>query len=946
LPTPPIRLKGLAAWLARRALGLRLETRIGVLLALLSLVPLAGASWVTAVEISRTRQERDRAQQVEEGVKELVALTELRTLLLAERNWQGALIGLDTVGISLGLVRTMTGLDLESELDQTQEDVDELVVKLDADDVARGLSRFRRSGTTSISQLSEAYLTLEAAVAEDGRELFEHLVAEAADSTDGSDTVRALRVLDAATDAQQAVSGEQTGYFGARFGPAQTSEAYLLLLVEQRAERLEALKELVLVAASDSVTLGTLDQIETSVQVRVFEDAITGLVDERLGEEGDRSASSLDTLLDDTQTVAMVFGAANDSADLYLALVNAAAVDVETASNAMSAHAEDHAREALLAGLVLVVATVAFTAVVIRTVAAPLHQLARAAQELRDGRTGHRMKASGPIEVREAALAINDASIHLDLVQRQATALAEGRLDDEVLAQTAPGAIGRSLQDAVQTLAASMAEREGFRRQLAHEAQHDALTGLPNRKACLDQLATRLRDDQSRLAALFIDLDGFKEINDDHGHHAGDAVLAATARRLQASVRQGDHVGRLGGDEFLVVAEPISGQEEAIQLAERLMAAIIAPIDAGAAIVRVEASIGVALPGGYKQEPDELIREADLALYEAKDAGRGRVVLCDDRLLASKDEQVALEVALRRAIGENELTVYYQPIVDADDHRIVGLEALVRWRQQGRGVVGPDRFIPIAERSELITELDRWVVSAVAAQLDSWRHDPALRDIPVSINLSSRTLGSDDVVDDILTPLAAFGIDPTRIVVEVTESALLEDLDLAGQRLGQLKEAGIRVAIDDYGTGFTSLAHLRALPIDVLKIDRTFVDDAAEGRLTKLIVDIGHLLGAAVTAEGVETAAQAQLLRGLGADRLQGYLFGKPFPSDHFTLAGAASGAVPIEDRLPDEPIEDPAETGPAGRPTMAIAPPASEPGDAPVTDRETEARRERAPRG
>jgi diguanylate cyclase (GGDEF)-like protein len=434
-----------------------------------------------------------------------------------------------------------------------------------------------------------------------------------------------------------------------------------------------------------------------------------------------------------------------------------------------------------------------------------------------------------------------------------------------------------------------MADREQFRRQLAHEAQHDALTGLPNRKACLERLASRLRDD-SALAALFIDLDGFKDVNDDYGHQAGDAVLMATARRLEQSVRQGDHVGRLGGDEFLVIAEPVGNQEEAIQLAERLMAALIAPIDAGPAWVRVEASIGIALPSAYQREPDELIREADLALYEAKGSGRGRVVLCDDRLLASKDEQVAMEAALRRAIQEDELTLYYQPIVAAADHRIVGLEALVRWVQPGRGLVGPDRFIPVAERSELITSLDRWVVAAVARQIDHWRHDPALSAISISVNLSGRTLGSDDVVDDILTPLAANHVDPARIVVEVTESAVLDDLELAGQRLGQLQAAGIKVAIDDYGTGYTSLAHLRALPIDVLKIDRTFVDDEAQGRLTKLIVDTGHLLGAVVTAEGVETAAQAQLLRSLGADRLQGYLFGKPLPAEQYTSGSGPPG--------------------------------------------------------
>jgi diguanylate cyclase (GGDEF)-like protein len=522
-----------------------------------------------------------------------------------------------------------------------------------------------------------------------------------------------------------------------------------------------------------------------------------------------------------------------------------------------------------------------------RYIVRPLRCLQRAATALQAGDGSTRCALTGPSEVRVAALALRDAAAHVELVARQADALASGDLDADVLDEPAPGGLGTALQQAVHNLRSALAQQEEFRRRLTHEASHDALTHLPNRNAALAQLARSLahqRRTASQLAVLVVDIDRFNEVNDHHGHRGGDTVLSTIARRLVTTVRESDHVGRLGGDEFVVVAEPVSGPEEAMQLAERILAAIAEPIHLPHSSVRVQASVGIAVADS-RLTADELIRDADLAVSRAKERGEGGIEVCNADLHAEIAEVAGMQVALRNAIDRDELVVHYQPIIDVHTARLHALEALVRWRRPGQaGLVPPDRFITIAERSSLVIDLDRWVVHAVARQLAEWADDPVLGTVPVAVNVSGRHLAHDHVVEQLLQPLAEVGVAPRRLVVEVTESALMGDLVRASTKLHRLRSAGMRIAIDDFGTGYTSLAHLRCLPVDVLKIDRSFSLNAVGSEhgasIVKLIIDAGHLLGATVTAEGIETEEEAARLTELGADHLQGFLYSRPLPPD------------------------------------------------------------------
>ncbi len=567
--------------------------------------------------------------------------------------------------------------------------------------------------------------------------------------------------------------------------------------------------------------------------------------------------------------------------------------------------ADSSARHALVLALVFLVATLLVVLAAGRSIVRPLRELADGAKALEGGDSSFRIALGGPREVQAAASAINEAAGHLDLVERQARALVSGDLNADTLAEPAPGKLGQSLQHAVRTLTASMTQREELRSQLAHEATHDGLTRMANRNATMNALAAavaRAARSGSQVALLFLDLDGFKGINDLHGHQAGDLVLIEVARRIGATVRQGDHIGRLGGDEFVVIAEPVGGAEEAIMLSRRILDAIANPIAIdrtapAATYVTIGASIGIALASDESLTAEELLRDADMAVYKAKESGRGTFELCDEQLRAERVEKSDLTKAVRRAIEQDEFTMYYQPIISHGTGDLHALEALVRWECPGQGLVFPDGFIPFAERSDLIIDVDRWVLHAVAKQLVAWTNDPLLGDIPVAINISGRHLASDVVVQNIAQALQTNGVDPGRVMIEVTESAVLNDLHDVAEKIKALRDIGIRVAVDDFGTGYTSVAHLRTLPIDILKIDRSFTASAGHDlqseSIVKLIIDIGHLLGARITAEGVETQEQAAQLTSLGTDELQGYLYATPVPPENLkAMIGQHAAAV------------------------------------------------------
>jgi diguanylate cyclase (GGDEF)-like protein len=416
--------------------------------------------------------------------------------------------------------------------------------------------------------------------------------------------------------------------------------------------------------------------------------------------------------------------------------------------------------------------------------------------------------------------------------------------------------------------------------QVRHQALHDSLTGLPNRALILDRaehLLQRAQRDNREAAALFIDLDNFKTINDTLGHRAGDELLQAVASRITAVLRGSDTVGRLGGDEFVVLVGDVSVTAGPELVAQRVLDVLQAPFflsDYEAAPITVSASIGIATG---RSTSNDLLRDADIALYRAKAQGKGRFALFEPAMQSAVLKRLELEMDLRAGLTD-ELFLVYQPVFNLETMTVSGVEALLRWRHPVRGVIGPDEFIPMLEETGLILSVGRWVLHQACRQTVAWRQR-GLR-LNVSVNVSMRQLETDAFLDDVADALRASGLDAADLVIEVTETVLMRDADATVRRLRLLKELGVRVAIDDFGTGYSSLAYLEQFPVDALKIDRSFIASIDETResaaLMHTLVQLGRALGLETLAEGIEDPGQLARLRGENCDSGQGYLLGRP----------------------------------------------------------------------
>ncbi len=592
-----------------------------------------------------------------------------------------------------------------------------------------------------------------------------------------------------------------------------------------------------------------------------------------------------DAVLSSTEYISDIWDLDSETQAGLQGVMEASLNEVSEAAHDAQTDAVSARNRAMVAFSLLVAVLILSGLYFARVIAGPVLRLAGVARSLRDGDLSEHADERGPKELRIAARAMNEANASLRLAERQALALATEQLDDPALRESAPGELGASLQSAVTRLADSLADRERFQQRLAHEASHDNLTSIANRRAVLAHVESALARTQrasTSLALLFLDLDGFKTINDTYGHHVGDSVLQITAHRLQEVIRQGDLAGRLGGDEFLVVAEPISSFDEAIDLSQRIIDRLSEPVTVDDVTVGVAVSVGVAI-GRDDLTPDELLRDADLAVYRAKELGRGRIEVCDETLRGQVVERTKLAQAISVALENDDFVVHFQPIVDGRTSKVNSLEALVRWNHPDEGFLLPGPFIEVAERSNLIVEIDRWVLKRVFAQLAEWSDHPILGELPVAVNISARHLSTGRLVDTVSSQLADHGIAPGRLTLEITETALVNDPEIAASDLTRLRELGVRIALDDFGTGYMSLAYLRSLPVDVLKIDRSFVaamDTATDHSLIELIVATGHSLGISITAEGVETADQAQRLIAMGSDTLQGFLFSRPVDAE------------------------------------------------------------------
>ena len=444
-------------------------------------------------------------------------------------------------------------------------------------------------------------------------------------------------------------------------------------------------------------------------------------------------------------------------------------------------------------------------------------------------------------------------------------------------------AFGRTIQIGDRGWKALTAERQ------AHEAAviratHDSLTGLPNREMALEQLSLWLKENQKQpqvetvIAVLFIDLDRFKNVNDAYGHVAGDQFLITVARILQQLVGPQDILARLAGDEFIVICR-YDLAYQALKLAEQIITEISIPINLGGRLLSHSASIGLAY-ANPRDTADSLLENADLAMYEAKQKGRHCVINFDHGMRESAQQRTSMESELRRALANGELECYYQPIMELWTNRISGFEALVRWIHPQQGLLNPADFIPIAEETGLIVDLDAQILEQACKKITEWNLVTPEKLLTLSVNISARSLLDLALSDRVASAIKTHQVQASNLYLEITETALIDDIELATTCINKLESLGVRMAIDDFGTGYSSLRYLKNLQVGVLKIDRSFTDglsvDHGDGVIVKAVIDMANALNMAVVAEGIETQHQLDVLKGLGCEYGQGYLFGRP----------------------------------------------------------------------
>ena len=464
-----------------------------------------------------------------------------------------------------------------------------------------------------------------------------------------------------------------------------------------------------------------------------------------------------------------------------------------------------------------------------------------------------------------------------------------------VIQSMAPRRFAAGDVDFLQALANVLAdalERQAIEDAIRDRAVHDPLTGLPNRVLFVDRLEhalARIGRQDSHAAILFLDLDHFKLVNDSLGHHVGDELLTAAAPRLRQALRSSDTVARFGGDEFGILLEDIASEHDAIETAERIAAIFARPFVLSGSEHFVTTSIGIALARGGERA-DELIRDADAAMYRAKERGRARYEVFDEGMRGRAIERLRVENDLRRALERGELRLEYQPVVSLRNFSLVGVEALLRWRHPERGEIPPSEFIPIAEENGLIEPIGRWVLEQACRQAAVWYHArPDAAPLTMSVNLSAVQVTRRSLPDVVASVLRSTGLDPACLSLEITETVMVRDAEGLGEVLNALKALGVRLVLDDFGTGYSSLSYLTRLPLDVLKVDRSFVDglgsESRDTAITETIIAMSRALSLDVVAEGVETAQHVRELSRLGCGLAQGFHFSRAVPAEEISQA-------------------------------------------------------------
>ena len=801
-------------------------------LIILVLLPLIVLTSVSAPLALRARVYAQRAEAANREVPALTAIIHALDAVAVEQGQAEALLYATGSGFPIEVVDNMLGSNVLTEMHIAERATDRDVGLL-APSLARLLvaplesARAIVAGTTSVpgNSVDPQYEKIEATLDGAAASALTTVEQGMLSTSGGANVSRALLALGWCFHLVQAAAGQSRDDAATVFGATGARQQASTRLAKDDALFDEAGQQL---AESEvpSVTKAWA-ALENNPSARLFNQF---LVD---GEQG-RSLPFVDGRIYQTPTsisFATIIGAFLGISAHWRLISNVvaqASSTVLTTANSLAA-ANSRSYQTWVALMALgAIGALAVAAGVAQSISRPLRRLAETARSVVDGHLQvDRLVPSGPIEMVVVANAFNALVANLRLLESKAQALAACDFDNAVLSVPLPGQLGASLQDSVRVLSGSIKDRHQLRERLAYEGAHDTLTGLINRAAAitwLEQALARARRHADTTAVLYIDLDNFKQANDLHGHPTGDHILRQVAARLETQARAGDIVARIGGDEFVVIAERVEGPEEAEAIAARLIVALSDPVKCQDVQLSAGASIGIALAHGDDTAPVELLARADVALYQAKARGGHRLELYDEMLQARLAERDQIERDLREDLGRGGggLVLYYQPLVEAGG-KLSGAEALVRWRRPGHGLVPPDSFIPVAEASDLIIDLDRWVLATAAHQLAAWSADPELAPVRVSVNISGRHLLSQRLPDYLGDVLVATGVDAHRLTIEITETVLLDDLDLVATQLDAVRRLGAQIAIDDFGTGYTSLAHLRRLSVDTIKIDRGFI---------------------------------------------------------------------------------------------------------------------------
>jgi len=441
--------------------------------------------------------------------------------------------------------------------------------------------------------------------------------------------------------------------------------------------------------------------------------------------------------------------------------------------------------------------------------------------------------------------------------------------------------------DEIVVVSENLTERLELGERLAAQAMHDPLTGLANRALFLERLSTamaRAGDDPTSVGVMFVDLDNFKYVNDSLGHEAGDRLLALLARRFEALLRDSDLVGRFGGDEFLILCEHLGDANDALDVARRIVSSVTLPFMLDDDEVFLAASAGLAVPTGPDDPPESLLRDASIALYRAKELGKSRVELFEVPMRVRSLERLQIDRDLRRGLAEGQFRLLYQPIVNLESGTVAGFEALLRWEREEGELLAPDAFLSVAEDTGIVVPIGAWALREACRQTAWWHESiPEAPPFSMSVNLSGRELALPDLAARVAVVLDETGVDPSGLTFELRETAVLHDFDAALAALKGLCGLGVRLSIDDFGTGFSSLGYLKRLPVDSVKIDRAFIDglglDDDDTDIVGAVVSMAHALGLTVIAEGVETPEQLHQLEALGCDAAQGFYFARPQPA-------------------------------------------------------------------